>query len=146
MHSSCCANVPTTVSRTFRLPKPNLCPCETPSPLSLSPAPGSIYLLSVSTHVTRLGTPICGITQDLSFCAWLRSLSIMSPRSIPIVAGAQRPSLSLRLSPPQQHKYYGWTPFSFSVCLSMAAGLLPHLSCFESRSRERARDPVRPGP
>ena len=85
-HSRCCAAVTTSVSRTFSSSQTDtLSPLDTHSP-SPPPAPEPQHLLSVSMHVTPLGTSYKWILQHLSFCDWPTSLSIMSSRSIHVAA------------------------------------------------------------
>ena len=110
-HSRCCASIPTSISRTFHLPKLRLCPHEalTPHPPALALAP-TIYSLSVNR--TPLGTSfMSGFVQDVSFCVWLLSLHTASSGSIHMVAGGRMPSF-LRLN--KNIPACGWT---HCVCL-----------------------------
>ena len=57
------------------------------------PTHGSHHPLSVSVGGTPLGTPVRGVTQDVSFCAWLLSLHTVASGSLHTVAGGRTPFL-----------------------------------------------------
>lgn len=77
-------------------------------------------LLPVSIDVTLLGPPVSGIRQCLFFCVWLVSLSIMSPRSIHVVAG-------VRISFPSKAELHSSVDGPHCVYPSPTSG---HLGCF----------------
>lgn len=84
-----------------RLAELKLCPrAPQPPPFPL-PAPGTVRSpFSVCINLTISWVPqISGIIQDLSFCVWFLSLSVMSSRFLRVVASEAIPFLRLHNIP-----------------------------------------------